>query len=75
MFDEYDLKNHAVPYMRHLLHESSEIAYCAFKGQLGWQTGLNISHRFYQLQHCEAINAITKLFRKREFSATAPTSV
>lgn len=53
MFDEYDLKNHAVPYMRHLLHESSEIAYCAFKGQLGWQTGLNISHRFYQLQHCE----------------------
>jgi hypothetical protein len=53
MFDEYDLEDRATPYLRHLLHESSEIAYCAFKGQLGWQTGLNISHRLYQLQSVE----------------------
>ncbi|TWJ13184.1 hypothetical protein [Geobacter argillaceus] len=53
IFDQYDTHNHETRYLRHLVHECSEMVYYAFKGQLGWQTGLNISHRFFQMTHLE----------------------
>lgn len=52
MFDLYDNKQHKIPYLRHLIHECSEMVYYAFNGQLGWQTG-RISHRFFQMTHLE----------------------
>lgn len=51
--DEYDIKGHVPRYLRHLLHESSEMVFYAFRGQLAWQTGLNIAHRIYQTVHIE----------------------
>ncbi|MCL2635478.1 MAG: hypothetical protein FWD50_02460 [Betaproteobacteria bacterium] len=53
LFDRYDVCELRAPYLRHLVHECSEMIYYAFKGQLGWQTGLNISHRFCQMKHLE----------------------
>ena len=52
-FDEYDVEGHVPRYLRHLLHECSEMVFYAFRGQLAWQTGLNISHRFYQVVNVE----------------------
>lgn len=52
--DQYDISEHEPRYLRHLVHECSEIVYYAFKGQLGWQSGLNISHRFFQMTHLES---------------------
>ncbi|WP_455819905.1 hypothetical protein [Pseudomonas cerasi] len=44
-FDEYDAKNHTPRYLRHLLHESSEMVFWAFHGQLAWQTAENLTWR------------------------------
>ncbi|MGC7402780.1 hypothetical protein ACPWR0_02990 [Pandoraea pneumonica] len=51
--DIYCLKDHGERPLRHLLHESSEMVYYAFKGQLGWQTGLNISMRFHYISYIQ----------------------
>ena len=48
-FDRYDTNQHAERYLRHLLHESSEMVFRTFQGQLAWQTSENISHRLYQI--------------------------
>jgi hypothetical protein len=53
VFDRYDTSPYTARYLRHLVHECAEMVYYAFKGQLGWQTGLNISHRFAQVIHAE----------------------
>ncbi|MGV2292259.1 hypothetical protein AAHK20_26380 [Trinickia sp. YCB016] len=52
-FDAYDIAEHAVRPLRHLLHESSEMVFDAFKGQLAWQTGANISMRFHHIVRIE----------------------
>ncbi|HCI13521.1 MAG: hypothetical protein A2063_01565 [Gallionellales bacterium GWA2_60_142] len=52
-FDQYDIGEHELRYLRHLVHECSEMVYYAFKGQLGWQSGLNMSHRFFQIAQVE----------------------
>ncbi|WP_455814047.1 hypothetical protein [Pseudomonas graminis] len=44
-FDEYDTTNHTPRYLRHLLHESSEMVFWAFRGQLAWQTAENLTWR------------------------------
>jgi len=59
LFDRYDTKPNVTRPLRHLIHECSEMVYYAFKGQLGWQTGLNISHRFAQVMHAEIRSSIT----------------
>lgn len=51
--DSYDIAEHAVRPLRHLLHESSEMVFDAFKGQLAWQTGANISMRFHHIVRIE----------------------
>jgi len=45
VFDQFDKYDHKPRYLRHLIHECSEMVYFAFKGQLGWQSGANIMHR------------------------------
>ncbi|NIE83013.1 MULTISPECIES: hypothetical protein [unclassified Burkholderia] len=52
-FDSYDIAEHAVRPLRHLLHESSEMVFDAFKGQLAWQSGANISMRFHHIVRIE----------------------
>jgi hypothetical protein len=52
LFDLYD-KRPRVRYLRHLVHEASEMIHYAFKGQLGWQSGVNISHQLYGMAHLE----------------------
>ena len=52
-FDKYDIRGHGPRPLRHLLHESSEMVFYAFRGELSLQTGLNISHRFYQITRIE----------------------
>ncbi|MCQ9617050.1 hypothetical protein L1889_10330 [Paenalcaligenes niemegkensis] len=39
--------------LRHVLHECAEIVFYALKGQLAWQSGLNISSRLYQISRVE----------------------
>jgi hypothetical protein len=53
LFDTHDINRNSIRPLRHLIHESSEMVYYAFKGQLAWQSGLNISHRFAQVAHVE----------------------
>ena len=52
-FDEFDIDGHAPRRLRHLLHESSEMVFYALRGELSYQTGLNISRRFYQFSQIE----------------------
>ena len=40
-------------HLRHVLHECSEMAFYAFRGQLAWQTGLNITWRISHLTSVE----------------------
>ncbi|HBM8317713.1 TPA: hypothetical protein L0X91_001073 [Enterobacter cloacae] len=62
-FDQYDTNQHAERYLRHLLHESSEMVFRTFQGQLAWQTSENISHRFYQISFIEDnLNPIKNIF-------------
>lgn len=51
----FDLQNStkSVRPLRHLLHESSEMIYYSFKGQMSWQTGMNISQRFSYMSDIE----------------------
>ncbi|MFM0239667.1 hypothetical protein [Paraburkholderia phytofirmans] len=51
--DGYDAGGDSVRALRHLLHESSEMVFDAFKGQLAWQTGANISLRFHHIARIE----------------------
>ncbi|MBV7483237.1 hypothetical protein [Bordetella sp. BOR01] len=39
--------------LRHVLLECAEMVFYAFKGQLAWQTGLNISMRIYRVSQIE----------------------
>lgn len=67
-FDQYDTNQHAERYLRHLLHESSEMVFRTFQGQLAWQTSENISHRFYQISFLEDnLNPIKNIFGDRSF--------
>ena len=52
-FYKYDTQNNAPQTLPHLIHECSEMVYCAFNGQLGYQYGQNISWRFSQMMHIE----------------------
>lgn len=56
----YDRTNGAPPYIRHLLHEASEMIFVAFKGQMGWQTGLNLLHRAHAFQRFEVDEELAK---------------
>lgn len=53
MFDQYDVGEHKTRHLSHLVGECSELVYFSFREQLGWQTGLNISHRFFRMTHME----------------------
>jgi hypothetical protein len=48
-FDAFDLADGAPRYLRHLAGECAEMMYYSFKGQLGWQSAINISHRFFAM--------------------------
>lgn len=62
-FDRYDTNQHAERYLRHLLHESSEMVFRTFQGQLAWQTAENISHRFHQISFIEDnLNPVKNIF-------------
>ncbi|MBP2167876.1 hypothetical protein J2125_001068 [Erwinia toletana] len=52
-FDEFDINPDTDRRLRHLIHESSEMVFYTFKGQLVWQTAQNISHRLYQISNIE----------------------
>lgn len=52
-FDEYDIDRRSSRPLRHLIHESSEMLYYAFKGQLAWQYGLNICGRIGRITSLE----------------------
>lgn len=54
VIDEYDIAREGRP-LRHLVDEAGEMAYFTVKGQFGWQTGLNISHRFYIFRRVEEL--------------------
>lgn len=56
----YDCADCAHPYIRHLLHEASEMIFVAFKGQMGWQTGLNLLHRAHTFKTFEADEELAK---------------
>jgi hypothetical protein len=56
----YDCTDGTHPYMRHLLHEASEMIFIAFKGQMGWQTGLNLLHRAHAFKTFEADEELAK---------------
>lgn len=60
MTDSFDCADRAHPYMRHLLHEASERIFVAFKGQMGWQTGLNLLHRAHAFKIFEADEELVK---------------
>lgn len=51
--DGYDTAQRAARPLRHLLHESAEMVFYAFKGELDWQSGLNITHRIHQITRIE----------------------
>jgi hypothetical protein len=51
--DSHDKSPKSGRYLRHLVHEAAEMIFTAFNGQLGWQSGRNITYRFYQFKHCE----------------------
>lgn len=51
--DECDTSRHTGRPLRHLLHESSEMIFYAFKGQLAWQTTENINMRLHRFVHIE----------------------
>ncbi|MCA8256420.1 hypothetical protein LGM89_24425 [Burkholderia sp. AU31624] len=51
--DGYDADRHAGRPLRHLLHESSEMVFYAFKGQLAWQYAENINFRLHRFVHIE----------------------
>lgn len=52
--DEHDsTTNGSRPCLRHLLHDCSEMVFYAFRGQLAWQTGLNISMRLLHVRTIE----------------------
>ena len=70
-FDRYDTSHNAERYLRHLLHESSEIVFRTFQGQLSWQTAENISHRFFQICFIEdELNPIKNIFGEGSFRKT-----
>lgn len=50
--DEYDVQG-KTSRLPHTLYECSDMAFYVFKGQLAWQTGLNIAHRFHSLANIE----------------------
>lgn len=67
-FDTYDINRPDNRYLRHLLHESSDIVFCTFKGQLAWQTAENISHRLSQISFIEDnLNPIKNIFEGGSF--------
>ena len=67
-FDRYDTNQYAERYLRHLLHESSEMVFRTFQGQLAWQTAANISHRFFQISFIEdELNPIGSVFGEGSF--------
>ncbi len=51
-FDTFDVHRESRP-LRHLIHESSEMVFYAFNGQLGFQTGANIAWRFGRIAYIE----------------------
>ncbi len=53
LFDQYDNTQRRARPLRHLISECSEMVYYAFKGQLGSQTALNLSHRLAQVIRVE----------------------
>ncbi|MQR00670.1 hypothetical protein [Glaciimonas soli] len=53
IFDEHDTNRRSIRPLRHLIHESSEMVYYAFKGQLAWNSGSSISYRFAQISRIE----------------------
>lgn len=67
-FDQYDTDNCGKRYLRHLLHESSEMVFRTFQGQLSWQTAENISHRISQTSFIEdKLNPIKNIFGDKNF--------
>lgn len=67
-FDEYDSDRNAVRPLRHLIHESSEMVFYTFNGQLGWQTAQNLSHRMAQISFIEDnLNPKKDFFGERSF--------
>lgn len=67
-FDQYDNSSHSERYLRHLLHESSEITFLTFQGQLAWQTAENISHRIFQTSFIEdQLNPINNFLGPNSF--------
>lgn len=67
-FDQYDVNHHAKRPLRHLLHESSEMVFRTFQGQLGWQTAENISRRLLQISFIEDnLNPTEHIFGKHSF--------
>lgn len=58
--DSYDREVGSHPYMRHLLHEASEMIFVAFKGQMGWQAGLNLLHRAQAFKRFEVDHDLAK---------------
>ncbi len=73
-FDQYDTMPSGKRYLRHLLHESSEIVFRTFQGQLSWQTAENISHRIFQTSFIEdELNPIQNIFGEKSFRANIKT--
>lgn len=54
VFDDLDEKRgKAKRPLRHLIHEASEMVFYAFKGQMNWQTGLNLAFRLRYFSRIE----------------------
>ncbi|NKG32563.1 hypothetical protein FVB43_21245 [Erwinia rhapontici] len=71
-FDRFDLKNHTPRYLRHLLHESSEMVFWAFRGQLAWQTAENLTWRLAAFIHIEDhLNALDSHSGDADFRAVS----
>lgn len=71
IFDDFDIEEARPRYLRHILHESSEMVYYAFKGQLGWQSGANISGRIYQFVWIENNLEPCRRYFDQDFSREA----
>ena len=71
-FDMFDTNRNADRRLRHLIHECSEMIFYAFRGQLGWQTAENITHRLQMFAQIEDNIAPQKhLFGKGSFRTVA----
>lgn len=67
-FDRYDTNCNASRHLRHLLHESSEMVFRTFQGQLGWQTAENISKIIFQTSFIEdELNPTEHIFDQNSF--------